>query len=97
MFHQSDDRIFLTFPVDLNEENVKIIYNELAKIEIEKIRFSKVVFDLASIKNIDFFGYQMLFYFFKYLTGFLEKKDDNLIVNKSKEFMNFEEKMGLKI
>jgi hypothetical protein len=56
---------------------------------------STIVFDLSKIKKIDFFGYQYLFSFYRYLKFELNIKTN--ICDKSDEFINFENKMGLNL
>ncbi|HOV14174.1 MAG TPA: hypothetical protein PK771_07815 [Spirochaetota bacterium] len=97
MFEQQDKRIAITFVEKLTENEAIAVRKELLNYEIEKKLFETVVLDLKSVKEIDFFGFQMIVYFYKYLLEFIGHNENDIIVNKSKEFINFEEKMGLKI
>jgi|GEM_PF-3773959 len=70
-------------------------YNIQDKIK-KNTNIKKITFDLSNIKEIDFFGYQILYAYFDYIKSDL-KFENISVINKSNEFISFESKMGLNI
>ena len=97
MFEEKDKNITITFGENLVENSCASTYKEIVDYNIESKKFEKISINLKSVKNIDFFGYQMLFYLSKYLLELLKNDENSLIIERSKEILKFEEKMGLKL
>lgn len=97
MFEQRDGKIIVTFEDKIVEKNLKEVYDELKEFKTKKREFSEIVIDLKKVKEIDFFGFQILFLFYKSILGETRNDSGKISVKKSEVFLNFEEKMGLKI
>jgi hypothetical protein len=57
---------------------------------------TNISIDLKNINNIDFFGYQMLYFFFLHIKSKF-KSNGFIIENKSDSLLEFEKKMGIKM
>ncbi|HPO50100.1 MAG TPA: hypothetical protein PLO89_07215 [Spirochaetota bacterium] len=97
MFEQRDGKILITFEDKIVEKNLKEVYESLKEFKIKNREFSEVVIDLKKVKEIDFFGFQILFLFYKSILGETRNDSGKISIKKSEVFLNFEEKMGLKI
>jgi len=97
VFEEKDKNITITFGESLVENSCVSTYKEIVDYNIESKKFEKISINLKSVKNIDFFGYQMLFYLSKYLLELLKNDENSLFIERSKEILKFEEKMGLKL
>ncbi len=97
MFEQRDGKILITFEDKIVEKNLKEVYESLKEFKIKNREFSEVVIDLKKVKEVDFFGFQILFLFYKSILGETRNDSGKISIKKSEVFLNFEEKMGLKI
>ena len=99
MNKQGRKDINIIIPSDFTERELD---GMIQKFNALKEKFSKldknksfIRFDLGKVSKIDFFGYQYIFSFYKYLKNELSLEIE--LYNTTGEFSSFEEKYGLNI
>jgi hypothetical protein len=92
-------KIKIIIPENFVEKDLSEMINKFKNLKEKFIKLnpdnSLICFDLGKIKNMDFFGFQYIYYFYRYLK--IELKIQIIVENKSAKFFEFEKKYGLDV
>ncbi|OHD10320.1 MAG: hypothetical protein A2Y34_02440 [Spirochaetes bacterium GWC1_27_15] len=98
MIRQNDNKLYIKLGRELTEDNLDVFYNELKTFDFDKKKYENVVIELNDVLEVDFFGYQTLYFFCDYLVNSLNyPKEKVVFYGKTKNIIEFEEKMGISL
>lgn len=90
------NRIVIKFKSKYLEEDIRELDSQLKKFDFKKNIKDQFEIDASMITSIDFFAFQYLYYFIKYLKDNNIYKEEKIkFENKSEIFIEFEKKIGL--
>ena len=100
MIKENENKITITPPVSLTESKIDSFRKELTDYNFpKKLKTKKkmaVLVDLSKVDSIDFFGFQHLYSFVRYLCNLNQHHSIN-VMNKNHVFSDFEKKIGMAV
>lgn len=94
MIRFEGNKIYVILQKTLVEEDIEKYRKEFSNYNFKKEMKEKVIIDLSTVEEVDFFGFQFLFFFLEYLKKTIKYNEEQIEIIQNETCENFGEKIG---